>query len=278
MNGPRQVEIPPVVPGETLGQTLLNSLIGAANNARQMTGGDGINVSNIGGVFGISNDARAVRGDRQYLVHIQAAPVIAPGFYWGRIYSQPHVQFISAAAGSSSTPLTPYPVPNGNICFIVNLAEVNTAMYGSAGPFTAAPAAVTENRIAIGRLVGFMDSTALPAKYPPAPLIAVDIQTPKTTVPLVIADTVTMGGVYIVDSLTAPTGNMNHTGSTFSASTLGTTGASVGYFYNLEEMGKTTHDLASTASTATVVLGLAWTTNADGTINFIGPMDFPGCS
>lgn len=99
-----------------------------------------------------------------------------------------------------------------------------------------------------------------------------------TMIPLKLSSTVTMGGVYTVGPLTAPTSNMNHTGSTFTDTTLGSSGATTGYFYNLPEMGQTTHDLASTMNEATVVLGLEWSVNSDGTINYLGTGIFPGCS
>ncbi len=191
MNGNRQIEIPPAVPGEPIGQTLLNSLIGAANNARQITGDGGLNVSNIGGVIGLSLDTKQP-ARQQFLIQVQASPTLAPGFYYGKVYSQTAIPFISAVAGSTTTPLSPVPIPNAITCIVVNLAEVNAAAYGSTGTFAAAPRVITANRMAFGQFVGYMDSTNIVPALPAGPLFAVDVNTIIT--PAAIAYLTQVGG------------------------------------------------------------------------------------
>lgn len=174
MNGQRQVEIPPAVPGELIGQTLLNSLIGAANNARQITGDGGINVSNVGGVMGLSLDLKRP-GKQTFLIQVQATPVIAPGFYYGKIYSQTALNFTSTIAGTTTTPLSPVPIPNAVTCLVVNIAEVNAATYGTSGTYAAAPRQITANRMAFGQFVGYMDTTNIVPALPAGPLFAIDV-------------------------------------------------------------------------------------------------------
>ena len=95
---------------------------------------------------------------------------------------------------------------------------------------------------------------------------------------LKITGTLTIGGGYLARVWGAPTGDVNRTGSTFTASDLGVDpGADNATFYNLVEMGKTTHDLSNTNNTATLVIGLQVRTDSDGKRVFVGPAVWPGC-
>ncbi len=174
--GPSQTPIAPVIPGEPLSQTLINQIIGGANNARMVSGDKGVEVTNIGGLLGISLNPKP-GNDRGVLVEIQPTDDIANGFYRGRLYTQSQVFFGAGDDGTLTTAQTPRPAPEVNSCYVVNLAQVDPAYLGSndTTSYSYGVTQLTQRRMAVGRMIGQMTSMGLAAKYPPGPLVAVDI-------------------------------------------------------------------------------------------------------
>ena len=280
MNGPRQIEIPPVVPGEPIGQTLLNSLIGAANNGRNISGDGGLNVSNIGGLIGISQDARSVRGNRGLLVQV-VPPAIAPGFYNGKIYTQPVMGFASMASGSTTVPMSPYPLPNAVTCYVVNLAEVNSAYVGTA-PSGSVAGAITSNRIAIGRFVGLMDSTGLNSPLPAAPLIAIDTGNGgNSTVTFQITGNESVSAMYTAKTF-ADTSTITLTGGTLTAASFGTLATSNNAIVlnTIEALGysATGWDVTNTTNTfSTISVGRIVGNRSDGQLIIHATIPYTSC-
>ncbi len=148
MTGPRQTSIIPIVPGEPINQTLLNQLADGADHARNVTGDGKIQVTQIGGNIGLSL-ARQAKSDKNYLVQITPGGTLGTGWYYGKLYLQPVVDFTPGGT-------TPDPMPDTTDCVIVNLAETD----GGASP-------ITDTRPAFGRMI---------SAYQNMPIIAVDVE------------------------------------------------------------------------------------------------------
>ena len=182
MTGPRQTDIIPVVPGEPISQEMLRQVIDGANKSRNVTSDGSIGVTQIGGNLGLSVNMRLPQGDRDCMVLVlppSEGGTIGGGFYYGKRYAQPIVTFASGTitGGTATAPMTPYPYPNAVSCIAVNLPEVSTEMYGGTGSttLTLTGSPITQRRMCVGRRIGVMTSTGLPAKYAPIQLVAIEV-------------------------------------------------------------------------------------------------------
>jgi hypothetical protein len=86
------------------------------------------------------------------------------------------------------------------------------------------------------------------------------------------------GGVYTAREWKMPTADVSVSGSTFSSSTLGSDpGSDDGYFFNLAEIGQTTHDLTSASPAIVLLTARLWYTNSNGKKIYTAYVVAPGC-
>ena len=289
ISGPNQVGITPVVPGEVVNQTLLNQIISGANNARMVSGDGKIQVTQIGGIIGLSL-AERFKADKSVMVDIlppTEGGTIGGGFYLGKIYTQSPLMFPSVAAtNGGTTPLSPIPAPNVVTCYVLNLAEVQSAWYGdpnSTGPYTAVTPVITARRVAAGRVIGTMNSIGLAQPAPPVWLVAVDIpQLNVANISGLITGNASGNGKYVGKSFTDRTTDASASGN-LAESDFGTlAGSNDCLILNAAELGSSTtgHDVTAAANTAQFAIyfvGRLLRINADGTKVVEVYMPYVGC-
>lgn len=122
-----QTPIPNVRPDEPITPALFNQIIRGANNARQVTGSEGIDVTNIAGMLGLSLSGAPVNQNRSVMVYVDTTITYGPGMYAGRIFFQNSILGNTKTATGSVPPVhePPAPIPNQQTCVVINTLTYN---------------------------------------------------------------------------------------------------------------------------------------------------------
>lgn len=122
-----QTPIPNVRPDEPITPALFNQIIRGANNARQVTGSEGIDVTNIAGMLGLSLSGAPVSKNRSVMVYVDTTITYGPGMYAGRIFFQDAVlgNTKTASGGVPTVHEQPNPIPNQQTCVVINTLTFN---------------------------------------------------------------------------------------------------------------------------------------------------------
>ncbi len=249
----RYTDIPKVSPGEPISASLMNQIIGMAQNARFASGDGSVDVTQVGNTLGFSLGGTRPNSDKDVLVMAQGiqdkdqrAPrnetdKLIGGLYFGAIYYQPSVTFYETETPTGNTSLTPSPAPNlpSVSCYVVNLTELDGRSY----PITAANVnsitnygtnLILTNAMTRGRFAGTTSGGV--------PVVAVEVNVFKPVTAQITA-VGTTSGQYIV-SLLSSTPNIGSTNIVGSYGAVGTNRMAGVLAINLPEISATANAMS----------------------------------
>ena len=125
----RQTPIPKAMPGEPISRALMDQLIAGANTGRIISG-DGVDVTSIGGVIGVSNPTVPNPNVNVFVLVKGGGGSLSGigGLYDGVIFHQN--AFTVSTSTSNSVTSAPTPWPGGVVdCVVVNVGEFGAATH-----------------------------------------------------------------------------------------------------------------------------------------------------